>query len=137
MSYASPVKAALGRIAFVTGGGQGIGRAIACRLARDGFDISIADIPQAQPKVNDVIKEIESYGRKAIGVFAGDLLSLYATSFRIFTSRFVLSDVRDAKQIYAAIDETVEKLGPKLFVSVANAGVTQVKPLLECTPESA
>lgn len=114
MAYASPVKAALGRVAFVTGAGQGIGRAIACRLARDGYDISIADIPQAQPKVDAAIKEIESYGRKAIGVFA---------------------DVRDAKQIYAAIDETVDRLGPKLFVSVANAGVTQVKPLLECTPE--
>ena len=72
MSYASPVKAALGRVAFVTGGGQGIGRAIACRLARDGYDISIGDIPQAKAKVNDAIKEIESYGRKAISVFAGE-----------------------------------------------------------------
>ena len=45
-------------------------------------------------------------------------------------------DMREAKQIYAAVEETVEKLGPNLFVSVANAGVTQVKPLLECTPES-
>ncbi|KZT73186.1 NAD(P)-binding protein [Daedalea quercina L-15889] len=114
MSLASPVKAALGRIAFVTGAGQGIGRAIACRLARDGYDISIADIPPAKPKVDDVIKEIESYGRKAIAVYA---------------------DMREPKQIYAAIEETVDKLGPHLFVSVANAGVTQVKPLLECTPE--
>ncbi|CCM04328.1 uncharacterized protein FIBRA_06499 [Fibroporia radiculosa] len=114
MSFASPIKAALGRTAFVTGAGQGIGRAIACRLARDGYDVSIADIPPAKAKVDDTIKEIESYGRKAIGVFA---------------------DVKDAKQIYAAIDETVDRLGPNLFVSVANAGVTQVKPLLECTPE--
>ncbi|KAI0956293.1 hypothetical protein AcV7_006730 [Taiwanofungus camphoratus] len=114
MAYASPVKAALGRIAFVTGGSQGIGRAIACRLARDGYDVSIADIPPARAKVDDTIKEIESYGRKAISVIA---------------------DVRDAKQIHAAIAETVDKLGPHLFVSVANAGVTQVKPLLECTPE--
>lgn len=44
-------------------------------------------------------------------------------------------DVREPKQIYAAFEETVERLGPNLFVSVANAGVTQVKPLLECTPE--
>ncbi|CAL1716028.1 unnamed protein product [Somion occarium] len=114
MSFASPVKAALGRVAFITGGGQGIGRAIATRLARDGHDISIADIPGQKEKVQDVIKEIESYGRKAISVFA---------------------DVRDAKSIYAAIEETVDRLGPNLFVSVANAGVTQVKPLLECTPE--
>lgn len=68
---ASPAKAALGRIAFITGGGQGIGRAIACRLARDGHDISIADIPSQKEKVNEVIKEIESYGRKAISIFAG------------------------------------------------------------------
>ena len=41
----------------------------------------------------------------------------------------------ERKQIEAAIAETVDKLGPRLFVSVANAGVTQVRPLLECTPE--
>ena len=74
MAFASPVKAALGRLAFVTGGGQGIGRAIACRLARDGYDISIADVPSAKDRVGDVIREIQSYGRKAISVDAGVLL---------------------------------------------------------------
>ncbi|EKM58466.1 uncharacterized protein PHACADRAFT_252808 [Phanerochaete carnosa HHB-10118-sp] len=114
MTALSSIKVALGRTAFITGGGQGIGRAIALRLARDGHDISIADIPAAQARVDEVVKEIQSYGRKAI---------------------FVTADVREPKQIYAAVEETVEKLGPNLFVSVANAGVTQVKPLLECTPE--
>ena len=55
------------------------------------------------------------------------------TPYRALRTR--TSDVREPKQIEAAISETVEKLGPRLFVSVANAGVTQVKPLLECTPE--
>jgi meso-butanediol dehydrogenase/(S,S)-butanediol dehydrogenase/diacetyl reductase len=70
-NLASSIKPSLDRIAFVTGGGQGIGRAIACRLARDGHDIAIADIPPAKARVDDVIKEIESYGRKAISVVAG------------------------------------------------------------------
>ncbi|THH21843.1 hypothetical protein EUX98_g8277 [Antrodiella citrinella] len=110
-SQLSTVKPSLGRSAFVTGGAQGIGRAISLRLARDGYDISIADIASQKDKVGEVIKVIE--GMLIWGVL----------------------DVRDAKQIEAGIAETVEKLGPNLFVSVANAGVTQVKPLLECTPE--
>ena len=36
-----PVK---GQVAIVTGGGQGIGRAIALRLAQDGMDVVIADV---------------------------------------------------------------------------------------------
>ena len=71
MSLASPIKASLNRIAFVTGAGQGIGRAIATRLARDGYDVSIADIPQAQAKVDTVVDEIKPYGRQAISVHAG------------------------------------------------------------------
>ncbi|KAI0713871.1 NAD-P-binding protein [Earliella scabrosa] len=115
MSCASPIKVSVNRIAFFTGAGHGIGRCIACRIARDGYDVFIADIPAGKPKVDDVIPEIKSYSRKAIGVIA---------------------DVHEVKQIKAAIGETVEKLGPRLFVSVANAGVTQVRPLLGCTPEN-
>ncbi len=75
MSLASPLKASLNRIAFITGGAQGIGRAIATRLARDGYDIAIADIPQAQPKVDGVLEEIKAYGRQAASVHVGEFLS--------------------------------------------------------------
>lgn len=138
MSVASAVKPTLNRIAFITGGAQGIGRAIATRLARDGHDIAVVDRPAAEDKLKDVINEVESYGRKAISVFAGmstSLDSLITGLSGIWRTLVWLLDVRDAKQIYAAIDETVDRLGPRLFVSVANAGIAQVKPLLECTPE--
>ena len=70
-SLASPIKASLNRVAFVTGAAQGIGRAIACRPARDGHDVALADRPAAREKLEGVVKEIESYGRKAVPVYAG------------------------------------------------------------------
>ena len=133
MSLAAPVKASLNRIAFITGAGQGIGRAIALRLARDGYDVSIADIPSAKEKVNGVLEEIKSYGRQAISVDAGQSSPTPCSTATHCVHCLV--DVREPKQIEAAIAQTVEQLGPRLYVSVANAGITQVRPLLECTPE--
>lgn len=134
MAHLSPVRAALGRIAFVTGGAQGIGRAISCRLARDGYDVSISDIASQQENVAGVVQEIESSGGKAIGVVAGEALARY--SHAELPSCLMNVDVRDPKQLEAAIAETVDRLGPKLFVSVANAGILQLKPILDFDPES-
>ena len=47
-------------VAIVTGAGQGIGRAIAHQLARDGFAIAIADVNPGS--LNEVKKEIEDIG---------------------------------------------------------------------------
>jgi NAD(P)-dependent dehydrogenase (short-subunit alcohol dehydrogenase family) len=52
------------RVAITTGASQGIGRAIALRLAKDGFDIGLNDIPGKRDALQAVAREIEELGRK-------------------------------------------------------------------------
>jgi NAD(P)-dependent dehydrogenase (short-subunit alcohol dehydrogenase family) len=62
------------RVALVTGSAQGIGRAIALRLASDGLDVAVADL-HWQPKLDAlacVVKEIVDLGRKSVAV-TGDV----------------------------------------------------------------
>lgn len=54
------------KIGIVTGGANGIGRAIALGLAKEGADVAIADIDSDQ--LNEVVNEIGTLGRKAIAV---------------------------------------------------------------------
>jgi NAD(P)-dependent dehydrogenase (short-subunit alcohol dehydrogenase family) len=55
-----------GQVAIVTGGGQGIGRAIALRLAHDGLDIVIADRQHDQAEA--VAGEVRAAGRRALAL---------------------------------------------------------------------
>lgn len=100
-----------GKVALVTGGGQGIGRAIALRLAKDGADIAIADLNEEEASA--VVDEVRAVGRKA-------------TSFR--------ADVSNREEVYAAIDHAEKELGG-FDIIVNNAGIANVQPLLEVTPE--
>jgi 3-oxoacyl-[acyl-carrier protein] reductase len=54
------------KVAIVTGGGQGIGRAYALRFAREGADVVVADINEANAQA--VAKEIEALGRRGVAV---------------------------------------------------------------------
>lgn len=99
------------KVALVTGSSQGIGRAIALRLAKDGMDIAI--VARNKEKMNAVAKEIEALGRKAT----------------IF-----VADVSDRDQVYAAVDHAHKELGD-FDVMVNNAGIAQVQPLSEVTPQ--
>ena len=63
---------AIARTAIVTGAAQGIGRAIALRLANDGFNVVVNDIKQKEPKLADVAAEIQAKKHRAY-VLTGDV----------------------------------------------------------------
>ena len=52
-------------VVLVTGAARGIGRGIALRLADDGFDVAVNDLPDT-PELDEVIKTIEGKGRRAL-----------------------------------------------------------------------
>ncbi|WP_417232676.1 acetoin reductase [Brevundimonas sp.] len=100
-----------GKIALVTGAGQGIGRAITLRLARDGADIALADLNDDLMK--GVADEVRALGRKAT---------------------VIKTDVTDRDAVYAAVDQAETDLGG-FDIMVNNAGIAQVKALDEVMPE--
>jgi NADP-dependent 3-hydroxy acid dehydrogenase YdfG len=100
-----------GKVALVTGSGQGIGRAIALRLASDGADVAIVDVTDGKMKA--VADEVRGTGRKA-------------TIFK--------ADVSKRDDVYAAIDHAEKELGG-FDIMINNAGIAQVQPLSDVTPE--
>jgi len=59
-------------VALVTGASQGIGRAIALRLADDGFDVAINDLPSAKDNLESLSQELISKGRRTC-IVTGDV----------------------------------------------------------------
>lgn len=55
---------------LVTGAAQGIGRSIAIRLAKDGFNVAVNDIDAHSTELNNVRTTIEEMGRKSISITA-------------------------------------------------------------------
>ena len=87
------------RIAIVTGGGRGIGAAIAQRLAADGNKIAVLDLKASDTQAT--VDAIIAAGGEAVGVGA---------------------DVANADQVGEAIETVVEQLG-KPTILVNNAGI--------------
>ena len=90
-----------GHVAFVTGASQGIGRACALALARQGAKVATA--ARNQDKLAEVVKEISAAGGEA-------------AAFKL--------DVTNEDEVKTAVKAVIEKFG-KVDILVNNAGITR------------
>jgi NAD(P)-dependent dehydrogenase (short-subunit alcohol dehydrogenase family) len=63
---ATPAQEKQPRIALITGAAQGIGRAIALRLADDGLDVAITDLKSQRTSLDSVADEVRAKGRRCL-----------------------------------------------------------------------
>jgi len=87
-----------GQVVWITGGGSGIGRALALAMADEGADVAISG--RRQDKLDAVAAEVDARGRRGLGVAC---------------------DVTDEASLARAVEVIVAELGG-LDVAVANAG---------------
>ncbi|KAK0192018.1 acetoin reductase family protein [Armillaria mellea] len=100
-------------VALVTSSTQGVGRAIALRLADDGFDVAVNDLPSRASILEALVCEIALKGRRCCSIFG---------------------DTSSEADVQEMISSTVEELG-SLDVMVANAGMCIMKSTLSTSSE--
>jgi 3-oxoacyl-[acyl-carrier protein] reductase len=101
------------RTAIVTGASRGIGRAVAKRLAADGFTVVVNYAGNAA-KADEAVTEIKAAGGTAIAIRA---------------------DVADAAAVTQLFEETIRSFG-QIDVVVHNAGIMPLSPILKSDVET-
>jgi NAD(P)-dependent dehydrogenase (short-subunit alcohol dehydrogenase family) len=100
------------KVAFITGGGAGIGRAISLMFAREGADISLA--ARSTTQMEEVALEIKAMGRRAL---------------------VNTMDITSVEQVEGAVKETIKEFG-RIDILVNNSGIAgPTAPVYEITPE--
>jgi SDR family mycofactocin-dependent oxidoreductase len=113
-----------GKVALITGGARGQGRAHAVTSAREGADVILVDItdqidtvPYQMARPDDLaetVRQIEALDRRALSVVA---------------------DVRSQEQLDAAVAQGLAEFG-KIDILIANAGIWTQAPFWELSEES-
>jgi NAD(P)-dependent dehydrogenase (short-subunit alcohol dehydrogenase family) len=93
----------LDKVALITGGDSGIGRAVAVLYAREGADVAIVYLPQEQVDAEETSAAIENEGRRCV---------------------LIPGDVTDPSFCEEAVERTVDEFG-KLDILVNNAAYQQ------------
>lgn len=100
-----------GKVALITGGGRGIGRAIAVTFAHEGAHVAVAARTKAE--VDRVAEEIQSDGGEALALTC---------------------DVTKREEVDRMVSNTLARFG-RIDVLVNNAGTAKSAPLVKCTDE--
>lgn len=100
------------RVALVTGGSRGIGRAIALALAKAGCDVAV-NYAGNKEAASDVVKQIEQMGRKGL---------------------IIQANIGDGQEAKSLVEQTVSHFG-KIDILVNNAGITRDNLLMRMKEE--
>ncbi len=95
-----------GKVAIITGGDSGIGRAVAIAFAREGADVAFVYLPNEDEDAQETTKWVEQAGRKALAIPA---------------------DIRDEQTCQQLVEQTVQEFG-RLDILVNNAAYQMAQP---------
>jgi 3-oxoacyl-[acyl-carrier protein] reductase len=101
-----------GKVAIITGGNTGIGRAVALAYADEGADVAVAWF-ERQPEARSLVQAVEKKGRRVLAVH---------------------TDVTIEGQVRALVARVRETLG-RIDILVNNAGIQRAQPITETSLE--